>query len=67
MMADSDTGGDWGEVQRVRNLQGGVQQWEEGKVVVATRKCQIPGTQEWQDISQNTQQSGERICRDHTQ
>jgi hypothetical protein len=34
-----------GEVQRVRNLKVGVQQWQRWKLQVATRKSQIPGTQ----------------------
>jgi hypothetical protein len=36
-------GGDGGEVQRVRNLKVHVLQW--GKVRLAARKSQMPGTQ----------------------
>jgi hypothetical protein len=45
-----------------------------GELGIATRKSQMPGTQEFllepnrDDISRNTKQKGDRTsCRDHTQ
>jgi hypothetical protein len=43
----------------------------DGKLGLANRKSQIPGKRlpgpNWDDISWNNQQRGERTCRDHMQ
>ena len=43
---ESGMRGDWSDVERVRNLNRGVQQWEVGEMDVANRKFHIPGKQE---------------------
>jgi hypothetical protein len=44
--AESGVRGDWSDVERVRNLNRGLKQWEDGEMDVANRKFHIPGKQE---------------------